>query len=559
MKKLNYLFLTICMLAIGTWSHAQCTGSGGFLANQGASALCEGDTTNIVLAVANAPAQGDVSGYSWVITNADISMSTDPTNSATLVAALPITDMPAVTLAEVLSDYVSDAGTYYLTSVAFGNGTWTGMDMETIADVTLDPDCTFSSASTELEFGGADCPPSNDACSSAIDLSSGLGQGIGNMITSGPYDNTTATVNANELEDGLDTCFGEPGFGAPVILNNPVWFKITGDGNHYSIRASVNECVGDVSDPIEDNDTQIAIYTGGCNGLSLVACNEDAPFATAGDYFSDVLLQTEAGTEYFILVDGFDCSDPSACGGVVSTGEFCMSITQAVLCDDPLVGVGEATVLNNVLCQPDDSLAVFFMSEALAPAEGDFYGYIWLLSSEDLAGSTDPLNQPSVLGSFGITDRLIDTLIFDLPSNGFGPDAYFLTLCTFGNATASNGQLVLDPNCTFVSNSAEVNYYEATEEICVVGVPEVDEAVLGMTVFPNPVEQVINLNINTAEYKEAVIMVTNVMGQTIHQQAANLQSGANTFSIELDNVPAGVYMISVETDSHQSVSRFLKQ
>lgn len=563
MKKLNYLFLTICMLAIGTWSHAQCTGSGGFLANQGASAFCAGDATNIVLAVASAPAQGDVSGYSWVITNADISMSNDPTNSATLVAALPITDMPTVTLEAVISDYVSDAGTYYITSVAFGNGTWTGMDMETLADVTLDPDCTFSSASTEIEFGGSGCPPSNDACSGAIDLSAGLGQGVGVMTTSGPYDNTNATVNADESDAGLDACFGEPGFNAPVILNNPIWFKIIGDGSFYTVRASSTECASDITDPIEDNDTQIAIYTGDCAGLTLVACNEDSPEATAGDYFSDVDLQTEAGVEYLILVDGFDCSDPS-CGGGVSAGEFCMTVTEQepedpVTCAD--ASVGELSADLAVACFPD-TIVNYTITSAVAPNVGDLAGALWVISTEDLQGSIDPANASGYLTAFS-TNNAEDGL--ELNFSGVASNTYYAALYIYGEAVWTNGtpngqldNVTFDPNCTFISNTIPIMYY-ADGECPPDAVLDINEDVLGMTIFPNPAQDVVNLNINTAEYSEATIMISNVVGQMIQQQIVNLQSGENIFSIDLDNAPAGVYMVSVETSSHQSVSRFLKQ
>jgi len=551
------------MLAIGTWSHAQCTGSGGFLANQGASTFCEGDATNIVLAVASAPAEGDVSGYSWVITNADISMSNDPTNSATLVAALPVTSEPLVTLEEVISDYVSDAGTYYITSVAFGNGAWTGMDMENLADVTLDPDCTFSSASAEIEFGGAGCPPSNDTCSGAIDLSAGLGQGIGNMTTSGPYDNTNATVNADESDDGLDACFGEPGFNAPVILNNPIWFKVTGDGGSYTVRASSTECASDITNAIEDNDTQIAVYTGGCAGLTLFACNEDSPEATGGDYFSDVNIETEAGVEYFIMVDGFDCSDPS-CGGGVSAGEFCMTITEIeaevpVACAD--ASVGELSADLAMTCFPD-TLVNYTITSAIAPTVGDLAGALWVISTQDLQGSTDPVNAPGYLTAFSSANAE-DGLLLNF--SGAPSNTYYAALYLYGDAVwtdgTPNGQLdnvTFDANCTFISNAVPIIYY-ADGECPPDAVLDVDEEVLGMTIFPNPAQDVINMNINTKEYIEAVIMVTNVTGQSIKQQVVNLQSGINTFSIDLDNAPAGVYMISVETGSHQSVSRFLKQ
>jgi len=553
MKKLNYLLL-LCMMAISTWSYAQCTGNGGTAVNTGAATLCPGDMTSIVLAGASAPSMGDVSGYSWVISNAAITGSTDPLNDSTYVAGLPITATPAVTLMEVLSDYVSDAGTYYLTSVAFGNGTWTGADMNNIGDVTLDPDCTFTGVSAEIGFGGATCPPSNNECAGAIDLSSSLGQGTGMLVSTGPYDNTLATTEASDPTEGYG-CFGEPdGGGANPTLENTLWFKVTGDGNLYFIEATTAGC--SVGTGIDDNDTQIALYTGSCGMLTPLACNEDGSNASNNNYPSSLDLQTEDGVEYYIMVDGFNFN------GVFSDGEFCMQITEkpAVACSDPNVGVGILTAVDTVLCQPDDDAAFFAISEGLAPTEGDFSGYLWTFSTQDLAGTLDPSNAPGYLGAFPITSELQDTVGLGFSVNMLGPDSYYATLYIFGNATAdANGNLVFDENCTFVSNSARVDFY--SEATCpMVNVLEVNEDVLGMTVFPNPVQDVINLNVTVKEQlTEARLMITNLTGQIVKEQFVNLASGTNTFNMDVNDIPSGIYIVSIESDTHQSVTRFVKR
>ncbi len=397
----------------------------------------------------------------------------------------------------------------------------------------------------------------NDMCTGAIDLTSSLGQGIGVLASSGPYDNSDATSGADDPIIGWE-CFAEPdGGGANPSLDNTVWFKITGDGGSYFLEATIAGC--SVSNGITFNDTQIAVYTGTCNNLTPFTCNDDGPNASSsdGNFPAAVTIQTEAGVDYFILVDGF--LNP---GGNNSVGEFCMQFTGQVpvLCNDPNVGVGTVTVLQDVLCQPEDNAATFAVSEAFAPDVGAFSGYIWIFSTQDLAGTTDPVNAPGFLGAFPFSEVLTDTVELNFVTNNLPPDQYFATLYVLGNATAdAAGNLTFDPDCTFVSNSAEVNYFAANEQICLVGIPEVDEAVLGMTVFPNPVQDLLNLNINITEYSEATIMITNVAGQMIRQKIVNLQNGENILNINLDNAVRGIYIVSVETSSHQAVSRFIKQ
>jgi len=162
--------------------------------------------------------------------------------------------------------------------------------------------------------------PSNNACTGAIDLSSSLGQALDTPVTTGPYDNTNATAGTDDLLDV--PCFAENNTNAPAIVNNTLWFKITGDGEIYNIIASSTECSG-TTDPIENNDTQIAVYVGGCGGLILIGCNEDYD-APAGAYYSEVEINTQPGIDYYIMVDGYDYSGNPQ--GVVATGEYCMTI-----------------------------------------------------------------------------------------------------------------------------------------------------------------------------------------------------------------------------------------
>jgi len=179
--------------------------------------------------------------------------------------------------------------------------------------------------------------PTNNNCTNAIDLSSNLGQGGGNIVNAGTYDNTNATSENDDPTTGFE-CFEEPnGSGDSPSLDNTLWFKITGDGGDYYILASSVDCA--VSDGIEGNDTQMAVYTGTCGVLTPMACNDDIEGAGGGNYPAGLQLSTVVGETYYILVDGFNLN------GVVFDGEFCMYITQfeLIACNAPNVSGGTAS------------------------------------------------------------------------------------------------------------------------------------------------------------------------------------------------------------------------
>jgi len=394
--------------------------------------------------------------------------------------------------------------------------------------------------------------PANNECSGAINLSTSIGQGIDNTITSGPYDNTSATNEASDPNTGFE-CFLESDNNQQTpSLDNTLWFTFTGDGNIYFVEATVNGC-SIAGSGINLDDTQIVVYTGNCGSLIPIACNEDGPNAdqNMGIYPAGLDVNTESGVQYYILVDGFKNDNNG-----FSRGEFCMKFTQKanISCNNPNASAGTVSIDPPILCQPD-SIALFSHEGVMGPNEEDIFGYFWAVSTVDLAGAVDPTTVQGFLGSFSASSTPDFPGNINFALNNFNPGVYYLTLYAFGNATTT----ALDPACTFVSNSAKVEYY--SENDCpAVSILDVDKAVLGMTVFPNPVKDVINLNINAQEqHTDAMLMITNITGQVVDQQQVNLLNGANTFDINVSDMPTGVYIISIESETHQSVTKFVKQ
>lgn len=402
--------------------------------------------------------------------------------------------------------------------------------------------------------------PANNNCTGAIDLSSSLGQGADNTIHAGEYDNTEATTESSDPTTGFE-CFGEQDSNnmSTPSLDNTLWFKIIGDGNEYYIEATSTGC--DVEEGLPGNDTQMAIYRGACGALTPVDCNEDFDDWSTGNYPAALQLSTVVGETYYIVVDGFNLN------GNLAEGEFCMFITQFefIACNAPNVSGGTASSPIMAVCEGQSTNIT--IEGALAPNEGDLNGYAWVVSTVDLEGNPAFVANQNYAAGLDVLPEPASPLNIT-PSNYpgvFNPGTtYYFTLVAFGNATwGSSGQELfisqanLDAACIALSNSVQIDYYET--ESCPVGILDVDETVLGMTIFPNPAQDLINLNINAIQYTEARIVMTNVVGQMIQQEKIKLSNGTNTFSMDVSNAPTGLYLVSIETSSHQSVSKFLKK
>ena len=112
---------------------------------------------------------------------------------------------------------------------------------------------------------------SNDLCSGAV------------VITSWSYTNEQSTLNASSDGDPVPDCVD--GFG------NGVW---------YQFNAPVNGLLY-VDTFGSDFDTGLAAYTGSCDSLTEVACNDDYMGVT-----SQIIVPTTAGTTYYFLAGGYD-------------------------------------------------------------------------------------------------------------------------------------------------------------------------------------------------------------------------------------------------------------
>ncbi len=145
--------------------------------------------------------------------------------------------------------------------------------------------------------------PDNDECVDAISLT------VGDGVFNGPFTNESATASEDSPPP---SCFID------VSLDNTVYFTFVGDGNPYLISGDIS-CSGISAEPLTDS--QMALYEGSCDGPE-VACDDDS-----GPLFlSQLVINTEAGVTYYLLLDGF--------GG--DQGDFCILFEEVTVgCTDP--------------------------------------------------------------------------------------------------------------------------------------------------------------------------------------------------------------------------------
>ena len=159
--------------------------------------------------------------------------------------------------------------------------------------------------------------PANDSCIHATPLTVTTG-----MCNSVSYDNTNATATADEPSAPL--CW------SPATTSHTVWFTFVPDSSSVHISTNFNYALAN---------TQIAVYSGTCGSLTLIACQED--IYTFNNYLkNDIIINgLTAGNTYYIMVDGNGngqgtfgiCVENIAPPGALLPSEDCQSAV--FLCD----------------------------------------------------------------------------------------------------------------------------------------------------------------------------------------------------------------------------------
>ncbi|MEM1321555.1 MAG: T9SS type A sorting domain-containing protein [Bacteroidota bacterium] len=271
--------------------------------------------------------------------------------------------------------------------------------------------------------------PANNECTGAADINALFGQAPNETQNSMLFDNTNATSEASDPAAGFE-CFAERAFSQTVpIIENTLWFSFTGDGNIYFIETG--DCGS--ANYLGGGDSQMAIYSGDCGNLTPVACSEDGPTSTNTDLKAGIALPTMAGVTYYVMVDGFNFN------GALSSGEYCIQVTQQLITDCTDINSGTVVAADQFVCF-EDTTAFIIEGVVIPNSLPDISGFRWALTAGPITGSMDPGGDPTYIGAFGQSDSPYTPLLVNdgtpIPFNNI---AYFTPIVYAGAVDTLGG------------------------------------------------------------------------------------------------------------------------
>ena len=86
---------------------------------------------------------------------------------------------------------------------------------------------------------------------------------------------------------------------------------------------------------------------------------------------------------------------------------------------------------------------------------------------------------------------------------------------------------------------------------------EVVNPMTNIAVRPNPVQDVMNLEINASQASNANVTIYNITGQVVAEQNISVSTGINSRSINVENLNSGIYFVTVSANGFQETMKFV--
>ncbi|MCB0529336.1 MAG: T9SS type A sorting domain-containing protein [Saprospiraceae bacterium] len=321
-------------------------------------------------------------------------------------------------------------------------------------------DNSFTFYVDQVEYVGLPAVTYNeDECSAALDITQYFGGTPNVPQTTGLFDNTTATVGA---DDPVPGCFLDD---PTSSTDGSLWFTFTGDGGKYHVE-TVPCSAG--ANYIDNGDTQMALYTGDCGSFVSIECNDDLDPDGFGDFRAGFDITTESGIDYHLLVDGW--SDANG----VSMGQFCIEVTRLPDIDCAQGAVGTYTLDNNsFVCFGSDVFDILTLNQGsyTIPNSGALNGASWAVTTVPVsAGVWPPSLGAQYLGSTPVSPVPFSVSLPNDDPALTQPVILYFTPVVVGNASSGVsspglGDVDTTGACFFIGVSSPVIYLPALQPL----------------------------------------------------------------------------------------------
>src|SRR5690606_28343602 len=124
---------------------------------------------------------------------------------------------------------------------------------------------------------------------------------------------------------------------------------------------------------------------------------------------------------------------------------------------------------------------------------------------------------------------------------------------------ASGAQVKFNKERCIVIARIEVMGPDAIKPTAPTGTPQIVSKVSGLEVYPNPTTGLLNIHLSIDNSSNAIVHVYDMKGSLVRIGSKTLHTGENTITIDLNNLPQGVYNANVSISGKTYSAKIIKK
>ncbi len=100
----------------------------------------------------------------------------------------------------------------------------------------------------------------------------------------------------------------------------------------------------------------------------------------------------------------------------------------------------------------------------------------------------------------------------------------------------------------WVQDQSTGEVYQSAYSTVTVGMDENDLESMNLNIYPNPSSDVLNIAFTAENASETKVSLISNTGQVVYASNGSISAGQNNISVDVENIPAGIYFMKIETD-----------
>jgi hypothetical protein len=338
--------------------------------------------------------------------------------------------------------------------------------------------------------------------------------------------------------DGLCCNYGQGGYS---VMDNASG-AVLAAGAAFTYSETTNFCIGGASNPCGNFGNGSFTYTVGANGaVTFTPVNTGAQFPMnySWDFGNNNLSSSSNPT--FTFANGYHLVCVTADSGNC-TYTYCDTIMVTTNNGNPTGPCANLATNINIIQDTINPFSLWMQPVVTGATQGAGFVFVWDFGDNTGAFSGSPSHIYNGFGSYVVCLMALDTI--------HGCISTFCDTITV-DSSGNFSRNVTKPGFTVNMLPPVIDFFTSTNEV--------EGNAMTINLFPNPANSVVNLAISSKEAINGTVSILDITGKVAYTNDLNVAAGQEQVSLSIDQLPSGVYLVRVISETTQQTMKFIKE